>query len=404
MIEHMFDTLKKAVTGILEVEPSHLTEGELEDALVEVHRAAEMLQAAWLGYLGEFDRRGGFGGDGILSVSSWLVHRCRMAWSRAHYLVGLARSLRDMPLTRKAHSTGDITISAVRVLVRARDAQPQCFGEFETTLVDAARRLSVRDLHRLVEYWRQTIDEPQTLEETNHLHQRRRLDVSATFEGLVRIDGDLDPEGGEILLAALRSLLDPEARSAASNGDNRTPAQRRADALVDLCRSHLGHGVAAHNGGERPHLTVTVDLEVLEGRAGKICETETGMVIHPETARRLACDASISRVITRGRSEILDVGRRTRVIPAAIRRAVALRDRHCTFPGCDRPARWCDCHHCVGWIEGGPTSLQNLALLCRRHHRMLHEGGLTMRMVEGRPVVFRPDGSRFLERSPPSAA
>ena len=338
MIEHMFDTLKKATAEILEVEPAHLGDGELEEGLVEVHRTLEMLQAAWLGYVAEFDRRGRFGRDGTLSVSAWLVRRCRLAWSVARERVGVARSLQQMPLTEQAYREGDLTFSHLRVLVRAREAQPEAFASHEQTLVKAARTLGVRDLYRLIAYWRQALDWPQALEEANELHERRRLNVSATFDGLVHVEGELDPEGGETLMEALRSLVDPYARAAPATGDNRTPGQRRADALVELCRSWLDHGNVPHNGGERPHLTVTVDLQVLEGRAGGTCETGSGDVIHPETARRLSCDASISRIITRATSEPLDVGRRTRVIPSAIRRAVIFRDRHCTFPGCDRPA------------------------------------------------------------------
>ena len=97
-------------------------------------------------------------------------------------------------------------------------------------------------------------------------------------------------------------------------------------------------------------------------------------MISPETARRIACDAGVSRVLTKGDSEILDVGRTTRSVPAALRRALALRDKGCTHPGCTRPHHWCDAHHIVHWADGGETSLANLVLLCRRHHRMAHEG------------------------------
>ncbi|MEE9299212.1 MAG: HNH endonuclease signature motif containing protein, partial [Acidimicrobiia bacterium] len=103
------------------------------------------------------------------------------------------------------------------------------------------------------------------------------------------------------------------------------------------------------------------------------CEFDDGTVITPDTARRVACDASISRVVTRGESEILDVGRTTRTIPAAIRKALIIRDRHCQHRGCDRPHRWCDAHHITHWAHGGPTSLDNLTLLCRRHHRAAHQ-------------------------------
>lgn len=117
---------------------------------------------------------------------------------------------------------------------------------------------------------------------------------------------------------------------------------------------------------------MTVDVNVLAGRAGGRCELAVTGPILPEAARRIACDAGVSRIITRGASEILDVGRRTRVVRPVLRRALELRDGGCTHPGCDRPPQWCDAHHIVDWADGGETSLANLRLLCRRHHRMEH--------------------------------
>ncbi len=127
-------------------------------------------------------------------------------------------------------------------------------------------------------------------------------------------------------------------------------------------------------GGERPHVSVVLDLPSLEGRAGRRCEYEDGGVIHPETARRIACDAGIVRIIMDGESQVLDVGRRTRTISPALRRALVARDGGCGWSGCERPARWCDGHHIIHWADGGLTALDNLVLLCRRHHRMVHEG------------------------------
>jgi hypothetical protein len=127
---------------------------------------------------------------------------------------------------------------------------------------------------------------------------------------------------------------------------------------------------------------------------------QVGPIDH-ETVRRLACDASVTRIVFGPRSEPLDVGRRTSVVPSAIRRAVVARDRHCRFPGCDRPQGWCDAHHVRHWADGGPTSVGNLVLLCRRHHRLTHEG-FTLELVDGEPMFRRPDGTRIDDdRGPP---
>jgi hypothetical protein len=187
---------------------------------------------------------------------------------------------------------------------------------------------------------------------------------------MVRLDAELDPEGGEIVITALRSLVEP---ANLDPKDDRSQAQRRADALVELCGDHLAHGDTPIAGGRRPHLNLTVTAAALQGEPGEPCALESGAIVTPEAARRIACDAAVTQ-ITRDGGSTLNVGRTTRTIPPAIRRALITRDRGCAYPGCERPDRWCDAHHIVHWADGGPTSLDNLVLLCRRHHRMRHEG------------------------------
>ncbi|MFN2543471.1 MAG: HNH endonuclease, partial [Actinomycetota bacterium] len=145
-----------------------------------------------------------------------------------------------------------------------------------------------------------------------------------------------------------------------------------------------------------------VDVDTLREMRDGTSELEHTGPVPLEVAKRLACDASITRVVMSGRSQPLDVGRKTPVVPPALRRAVIARDKHCRFPGCDRPAAWCDVHHIVPWEEGGPTCLENLMLMCRRHHRMLHKPhGFRLEMEDGFPVFRRPDGSILEERAPP---
>jgi hypothetical protein len=145
---------------------------------------------------------------------------------------------------------------------------------------------------------------------------------------------------------------------------------------------------------------VTIDLDSLEGRLGRRCELDDAGPITAETARQWACDAGVTRVIVDAASQPLDVGRRTKVVPPPLRRAVAVRDGGCRFPGCDRPTGWCDTHHVRHWADGGPTALDNLVLLCRPHHRSIHRG-FGVEMVDGRPVFSRPDGRTLEERAPP---
>jgi uncharacterized protein DUF222/HNH endonuclease len=238
----------------------------------------------------------------------------------------------------------------------------------------------------------------QALQEADRLRERRRLDVSPASSGMVRMDGDLDPETGQTVFTAIRAVMDTEARSGGAE-DARTPGQRRADALGEVCRQWLDRGDRPSVAGERPHFNVLIDLETLEGRAGRAAQLDDAGTVPAEIARLLACDATISRVVTRGGSEPLDVGRRTPVVPAALRRAVTVRDRHCRFPGCDRPPGWSDVHHVRHWAEGGETTLNDLVLLCRRHHRLVHHE-FRLEMEAGAPIFRRPDGSILGDHPP----
>jgi hypothetical protein len=399
--------LRSAVDALRSETLPDLPDARLEEDFTELQRAVELLEVERLRRLAEIDRRRLFERDGHLSAASWLASTFKVAWGTAREHLRTARALEEMPKTRQALDAGELSMSAVRVLVATRDADPSAFGRCEKELVEAARIHSMQDLQRVAAYWRQAVEREQALEGDDKIRERRRLHASVSFLGMVRVDGDLDPETGETLLTALRAVLDSESR-AGGKDDDRTPAQRRADALGEICRQWLDLAERPSVAGERPHVTVTVDSEALQGASAGTSELDHMGPTHPEVARQLACDASIRRVVMAGRSEPLDVGRRTPVVSPAMRRAVIVRDRHCRFPGCDRPQTWCDAHHVVHWADGGPTALPNLVLLCRRHHRMVHErGSFRLELVDGRPVFRRPDGSvledgSFLEdRAPP---
>jgi hypothetical protein len=313
-----------------------------------------------------------------------------------------ARALGEMPATRAALGAGEISGQATRLLVRAKEAQPGDFSRDEEVLLDAAKRLRVRDLYRAIEHWRQAADMAGSAEEEELRFHRRYLHVSPTLHGSVRVDGDLDPETGQSVITALHAVGDADVRGFGDRPDLRSPRQRRADALGELCRQWLNSSARPTVAGERPHMSVIVDVESLVGAAGKRSGFESGQPLHPDSARRIACDAAITRVLTSGRSEPLDVGRRTAVVSPVTRRALVVRDEHCTFPGCERPSEWCDAHHVRHWADGGPTALSNLILLCRPHHRAMHQReGFRVEMVEGRPRFFRPDGTLLDERAPP---
>jgi hypothetical protein len=390
--------LRSAVDALRSESLPELPDARIEEDFAELQRAVELLEAERLRRLSEIDRRRIFERDGHLSAAAWLAATFKVTWGSARQSVRVARALEEMPTTRRALDDGDLSMSAVRLLVMAREADPTAFERDEAQLVEAARIHSMNDLQRVAAYWRQAVEREHSLDGDDKLRERRRLHASVSFLGMVRVDGDLDPETGETLLTALGAVLDAESRSR-SQDDVRTPAQRRADALAEICRQWLDMADRPAVAGERPHVTVTIGASALQN-ASTTSEFDHVGSVDPETARRLACDASVMRVVMAGRSEPLDVGRRTSVVPPAIRRAVVVRDRTCRFPGCDRPHAWCDAHHVVHRAGGGQTALANLVLMCRRHHRMIHEGGFRLELWDGRPIFKRPDGSLLEDRAP----
>ncbi len=190
------------------------------------------------------------------------------------------------------------------------------------------------------------------------------------LDGMGDIRGTLTPE----LFHTVQTVIDAQVNpTSLGRDDPLTPAQRRADALGDIWRFYLDqNNTLVTSSGEKPHITVTVDFETLKGVSKQLPEL-SGMPVTPETVRRITCDASIIPMVLGSDSEPLDVGRKTRTIPAAIRRALEQRDQGCTWDGCDAPAAWCDAHHLTHWANGGDTSLGNLTLLCRPHHTATHK-------------------------------
>jgi hypothetical protein len=404
--------------------------------LVELRGVIDSLEAEWLRRLEVFDRRCGAVSAGATSTGAWVRSACRLSPGVARGRVELARSLPSWPGTGEALAEGAISPAHAQQIVAAAEELAAAAGrpmavETEPAMVELARRIDPARLRRELAHARHALAPEAAAGAAEVAYRRRRLSVSETFDGMVAVEGMLDPEGGAVLLSALTPLA-----SRSGPGDQRTPRQRRADALVELCRRQLDRGDLPVVGGERPHLNVVVELATLEHRAGtraggssagvaradgtppsgparvradritvpgpRAAETAWAGPICGEAARRLACDAALARVITNGASQPLDVGRRTRTIPPAIRTALVVRDGGCAFPGCDRPPGWTDAHHLRHWIDGGSTSIENLVLLCRSHHRTVHEAGWQLaRTVDGRWLAQPP---RHAGPAPPLAA
>ncbi|MBV9314857.1 MAG: DUF222 domain-containing protein [Pseudonocardia sp.] len=187
---------------------------------------------------------------------------------------------------------------------------------------------------------------------------------------------------------AIATAIDAHAKPVTAD-DDRTQAQRQAEALADVCGYVLDHGDVPQCGGQRPHMNVHIRLEDLEDRA-RAATLDLAGLITPEVMRQLACDAAIIPIVFGGNSQPLDVGRLTRAIPDGLRRAVIARDRCCAYPGCNRPPSWCEIHHIIPWEHGGETKLGNLTMLCKVHHRLVHRSGWTVRIDNGLPEFIPP--------------
>ncbi len=381
-------------------DPRSLSDAELVLHLDRVERSARAIEADRASSLAEIERRGVHAADGQLSAAAWVARRHGLSQAAAEAQVRVARALGDMPLVAEALSRGEISTAATDALVRARDAAPEAFARVEGSLVESARSLPHRDLRAELERWRLEVDADRAARDEQERFARRRFTAVAASGGMVRTDGELDPENGQYLITALRAKVDAWARGRTE--DLRTPAQRRADALGEICREWLDLAERPGLGGERPHVVVTMDLAALQARAGGRASLEDVGPVTAEAARRLACDASVTRVITDARSVPLEVGRTTKVVSSSLRRALAVRDGGCAFPGCERPPGWCDAHLANHWADGGETGLSNLVLLCRPHHRVIHRG-FGVAIVDGLPVFRRPDGTPLEDRSPPLA-
>jgi len=253
----------------------------------------------------------------------------------------------------------------------------------EGNLLKSAQSMDPGQFMTVVKSFEHRVDAAAALAETNRAYQRRYLHIGEPVAGVVRIDGLLDAEGGATVRTALAGLMKP------TKDDNRSHGQRCVDALVEFCRR--GPCSRRDSSGPRPQLIIRASLDTLAGIAGAPAgELEGGGTVPAETVQRYACDSAIVRMT--GRAELEhELNHATRTLPASTRRSLEARDRRCVWPGCGRPSDWCDGHHLVWWTKGGSTTLPNLALLCRPHHRMVHEGSWSLQRHRNQWHAAPPD-------------
>ena len=394
--------------GSAHVVPTVEPVAELERLGDEIAELAVHLDAATarlLERICEFDARGGWN-HGFQSCAQWLSWRVGMAIGAAREHVRVARALGSLPRLAEALARGELSYSKIRALTRV--ATP----ETEERLLDVGKAGTACHVERIVRGWRR-VDRLAEAQEDIRRHKTRALHVYQDEDGMVVLRGRLTPEQGAVFMQALaaagETLYHRERHTPAPSWPDDVPAetpsmeQQRADALALLAEAALHHCLDPGAPGERYQVVVHVDAAVLaDPEAPGQSVLDGGTHVPAGTSQRLACDAT--RVIMRHDpdGQITEVGARTRTIPSAIRRALHHRDRGCRFPGCGLP--FGQGHHIRHWAHGGPTTLSNLAMLCRRHHRAVHEEGYQVeREPDGTLRFKRPDG-RSLPDVPPTPA
>ena len=355
--------------------------------------------------LRDFDERGGWN-RGFRSCADWLGWRLGLDAGAAREKVRVARALAALPRLSDAMRSGQVSYSKVRALTRI--ATPANEGD----LVSFALAGTAAHVERLVRGMRR-VDRLAADQDEQLRHAARYLRAYTDEDGMVVVTGRLSPEAGAALLRALDAgveQLHGPRRGQPSGGANEPKdqvadevslEQRRADALGLVAESALSAGLDPGSRGDRYQVVVHVDAEALPAdvaasAGGSSCLD--GTHVSAETSRRLACDSALVVMRHFADGRVLDVGRRTRAISPALRRALEHRDGGCRFPGCGR--KLCDAHHVEHWADGGETRLGNTVLLCRRHHRAVHEEGFSMELgPNGEARFYRPDG-RLLAPAP----
>jgi hypothetical protein len=378
---------------------------DLEAEITSLHSRISAESCRWLLLVAEYDRREAYRKLwGARHMADWLSWHCGVGVRAAHEQVRVARALVNLPLTTELFAKGELSYSKVRAISRAFD------GENEASLLNLATNATAAQLERLVSSYRRA--------KARADEDEREAQRFATWEheddGCVRVRALLSPDEGAILVKALELAKDEIVRErskeceAAKHGREGKPRLARAtnaDALVRVAEGALAGSGSKASGGDATQLVVHVDLDALDEKAAKQLtadgrsELDGGQGIATETAQRLACDAAVVTILERG-GEPLSVGRKTRSISPALRRALRSRDGGCRFPGCSAH-RFIDGHHVKHWAKGGATELENLISLCRHHHRLVHEGGFAVEAgLNGEFAFIRKNGSR-LPAAPP---
>jgi hypothetical protein len=369
-----------------------LSLAELEAQITELAGHLNAANYRWLTLIAEFDRRTGWSDGRLHSCAHWLNFKCGLNLGAAREKVRVAHALAGLPKIAASMARGELSYSKVRALSRVA-----CPATEEGLLMIALHGTAYH-VERLVQGYRRA-REAEELSREAQQQANRSVTYQYAEDGSLMLKARLPAVAGAMLIqalnAALKSLPEKEISADVVKEQPISYPVRRADALAALAEHYLAEPASSSSTADRYQVIVHVDAETLHQRTAGRCEIEQGPAVPVETVRRLACDASLLTVLENEQGEPLDVGRKTRSIPPAIRRALHTRDGGCRFPGCTHQ-RYVDAHHIEHWADGGETKLSNLMTLCRLHHRLVHEGEIMVETLPGGGWRFlRPDGRHF---------
>jgi hypothetical protein len=358
------------------------------DLVAELVQLREQLAAKADLAVAALERSGEWAADGDVSLAGWLRRACALSTKDAHATARTARRLNELPVVADAYAGGALTRTQLAcITANVRDETLHVFAEQAPAVLPSLLPLPPADLSVAMRHWAAIADDEVR---TASAAPRRELHLSSTLDGRGELTGSFDAVGRETILAALRLASTWDA------DDTRLASERLADALVGLCEQHLVRHDAPSRNRNRPRVEVIVDVHDLDH-----ARLADGTTLDRATTGRLLCDSTLHRVVTDGAGVILDYGRATRLVPRGLWDAVVVRDRHCRYAGCDRPAAWSEAHHVLPWEEGGPTRLDNLVLLCSRHHHVVHQPGFHAKLLPDGTFEVTTATGRHLESRPP---
>ena len=329
------------------------------------HRAEQLDEVHTVVSRAEFFRLG------YRSATDWLAVTTGEGVGHCRITLQLADRIQHMAIVKRSFAAGDIAESKLRLLTDAWCSEvAEAFAHDEQMLYGWAVRLPHRDFKLVLDTWRMHADPDREERTAQERFDARSLHLSTLLDGMGRLDGTLDPEGLATVREAIRALSQP------AEGETRTAAQRRADALVEMARIAIAH-LEPEPGRKRrkPKVIATIAYDDLaDGTGGGVIDTETDTtVVSAEAIRRMACDCDVHRYITNPLGTVVDYGRRQRIVPEPLFDTLLIRDHGCRWPGCAIPPGSCDAHHATHWLDQGETEPDNLVLLCWFHHHLLHE-------------------------------